>query len=127
MPDRALNWYAGWTLILSAFVTGAIIGVFFHRDDFWGGYNSFRRRIVRLGHISQAALGILNVLYSLSSAPVSGSDESRTASWCFVAGGVAMPLVCFFSGWNEKLRYLFFLPVALLIVAAIATLREGAP
>jgi hypothetical protein len=121
-----LNWYFGWCLILSAFVTGALIGLFFHRDDFWGGYASFRRRIVRLGHISQAALGMMNVLYGLSPWPTPSLDDAQAASWCFLAGGVAMPLVCFLSGWREKFRYLFFVPVALLIMAAIFTLRGGA-
>jgi hypothetical protein len=125
MP-HPLNWYFGWCLILSAFVTGALIGLFFHRDDFWGGYASFRRRIVRLGHISQAALGMMNVLYGLSPWPNPSLDDAQAASWCFLAGGVAMPLVCFLSGWRENFRYLFFVPVALLIMAAIFTLRGGA-
>jgi hypothetical protein len=50
--------------VLLAFATGAGLGLFFHRDDFLGGYNSFRRRIVRLGHIALAALGMLNVIFS---------------------------------------------------------------
>src|SRR5437870_1544132 len=61
-----MNWYAGWTMILTAFVTGAILGLFFYREDFLGGYASFRRRILRLGHIALAALGTINVVYSLS-------------------------------------------------------------
>ena len=52
------NWYFGWASILSAFVTGALIGLFFYREDFLGGYMSFSRRILRLGHIAQAALGL---------------------------------------------------------------------
>ena len=43
-------------------MTGAVLGLRFHRDDFLGGYGSFRRRIVRLGHIAMAALGMINVL-----------------------------------------------------------------
>ena len=57
-----LNWYAGWGLILAAFLSGAGIGLAFHRESLWGGYGSFRRRIVRLGHISLAALGMINLL-----------------------------------------------------------------
>src|SRR6266540_3922856 len=51
-PTHVLNWQFGWWLLLFAFVTGAGLGLFFHRDDFLGGYNSFRRRIVRLGRIA---------------------------------------------------------------------------
>ena len=69
-PTHVLNWQFGWWLVLLAFVTGAGLGLFFHRDDFLGGYNSFRRRIVRLGHIALAALGMLNVIFSYSPWPL---------------------------------------------------------
>ncbi len=124
MSVERLNWYVGWALILSAFVTGSVLGLFFHDDKFWGGYSSFRRRIVRLGHISQAALGMLNVLYALSAAET-GAD--RLASLGFVVGGVSMPVVCFLTGWKKPFRYLFVLPVAALLVAVAATLRRGVP
>ena len=125
MPVERLNWYFGWGLILSAFVTGSLLGLFFHDDKFWGGYASFRRRIVRLGHISQAALGMLNVLYALAAPAV--SDPSHLASLGFVIGGVSMPLVCFLTGWKKPFRYLFVVPVAALLVAVAATLRRGVP
>ena len=122
-PHHVLNWYAGWLLVLSAFVTGALLGMFFHRDDFWGGYNSFRRRIVRLGHIALAALGMMNVLYSMSPWPSSSVWESDAASICFVIGGISMPGVCFLSGWRKPLRHLFFIPVTSLILAVVWTLQ----
>src|SRR5688500_2157133 len=90
-----LNWTAGWTLVLLAFVSGALLGIGWHRDDFLGGYASFRRRVVRLGHIAFAALGMLNVLFSLTPLPPPGTGAARVASACFLAGGVTMPLVCF--------------------------------
>jgi hypothetical protein len=125
-PGHLLNWYFGWGLILSAFVTGALLGLFFHCDDFWGGYSSYRRRIVRLGHIAQAALGMMNVLYGLSPRPADSTSEAWWASVCFVVGGVSMPLVCFLSGWWKPLRHLFFIPVTALILAVVFTLR-GSP
>jgi hypothetical protein len=126
MPDQRLNWYFGWGLILSAFLTGSLLGLSFHRDDFWGGYASFRRRIVRLGHIAQAALGMLNVLYALSP-PAADSGPAPVASLAFVVGGVSMPLVCFLTGWKEPFRHFFFIPVTALIVAVVATLLRGVP
>ena len=54
---RPLNWTAGWGLILAAFLVGAVIGLRTHRDEFLGGYASFRRRMVRLGHIALACWG----------------------------------------------------------------------
>ena len=127
MPPHAVNWYAGWLLVLSAFGTGAGIGLFFHREDFWGGYTSYRRRLVRLGHIAQAALGMMNVLFGLSSWPAASDGLSRTASVAFLVGGVSMPLVCFLSGWRPIFRHLFFIPVVSLVLAVCCTLWGGWP
>lgn len=33
-PTHILNWHFGWWLVLSAFVTGAAIGLFFHHEQF---------------------------------------------------------------------------------------------
>ena len=109
-------------MVLLAFVTGAGIGLFFHKEDFWGGYDSFRRRIVRLGHIALAALGMMNVIYSLSPWPAAGTTPAIVASWGFVLGGISMPAVCFLSGWHKPLRHLFFIPVISLITAVVCTL-----
>lgn len=121
-PLNPLNWTIGWSLILLAFVTGAGIGLFFHRDDFWGGYDSFRRRIVRLGHIALAALGMMNVVFSLSPWPAQGTSLAFLASWGFIVGGFSMPAVCFLSGWRKPFRHLFFIPVVSLITAVTSTL-----
>jgi hypothetical protein len=125
-PPHGLNWQFGWWLVLSAFLTGALLGLFFHRDDFLGGYHSFRRRLLRLGHIAQAALGLMNVLYGLSPWPDPAAREAVVAAWGFLIGGVAMPAVCFLTAWKKPFRHLFFIPVTALIVAAAATLR-GVP
>lgn len=125
MPEHVLNWWFGWSLILSAFVTGAVIGLFFHDEQWWGGYSSFRRRIVRLGHIAQAALGMMNVLYSLSPWPQSGTMWGTAASWLFVVGGLSMPSVCFLSGWKKSFRHLFFIPVGSLMGAVVCVLLGG--
>ncbi len=121
-----LNWHFGWWLILSAFGSGAIIGLFFHKEEFLGGYSSFRRRLLRLGHISQAALGMMNVLFSIST-PAGNSFDSQVASWGFIVGGIAMPTVCFLSAWKKDFRHLFFIPVVALMIGVIQTLRNGPP
>jgi len=122
-----INWYFGWGLLLTAFVSGAVIGLFFYRDDFLGGYASFRRRILRLGHIALAALGIINVLYSLGLPAANHSWKTVVADWGFIIGGVAMPAVCFLSSWRAGFRYLFFIPVAALVIAVLQTLQLGLP
>jgi hypothetical protein len=58
----AIHWYAGWGLVAAGFVSGTAVGLGFHREDFLGGYGSFRRRLLRLGHVALVALGMFNVL-----------------------------------------------------------------
>jgi hypothetical protein len=126
VPVHLVNWYYGWIAIGVGFVTGAIIGLFFHRDNFLGGYASFRRRILRLGHIALPALGTINVVYSLSPWPVADSQPGETASVCFIVGGITMSLVCFLCAWREPFRYLFFIPVSALVTAVVCVLKGAA-
>jgi hypothetical protein len=127
LATHPVNWSFGWSLILSAFVTGGVLGLFFDRPKFLGGYGSFRRRLFRLGHIAQAALGMLNVIYGLGAAGASPPGTARAASLCFIIGGVAMPLVCFLTAWRPGFRHLFPVPVVALVLAVLFTLRGGPP
>ena len=122
-----INWYFGWGSILCAFISGAALGLYFHHDSFLGGYGSFQRRILRLGHISLAALGLINVVYGQSNLDNEGTLKTTMASIGFIVGGVTMPGVCFLSAWRDGFRRLFFIPVAALILATIQTLRSGLP
>lgn len=122
---HALNWQAGWALVLGAFATGALMGLGFHRPDFLGGYGSFRRRLARLGHIALAALGMMNVLFSLSPVPAAGTWQGEAASLAFVVGGVTMPAVCFLAAWREPFRHVFAVPVVALVLAVVFTLAGG--
>ncbi len=115
-----LNWYVGWWLILAGFASGALLGLFFHRADFLGGYGSFRRRMLRLGHIAFCALGMLNLIVAI------GASDTHLGSRLFVVGGVAMPVVCFLTAWKEKCRHLFVIPVMALAAAVVLTLSGRA-
>ena len=119
---HVLNWYAGWGMLLLAFGTGAGVGLFFWREDFMGGYGSWRRRLTRLGHIALAALGILNMVYALSPIPAAATWQGQGASVGLVVGGFSMPLVCFLSAWRKGWRHLFAIPVVALIGAAVCVL-----
>ena len=117
-----LNWTFGWSLVLAAFLTGAILGLRFHDETFLGGYTSFRRRITRLGHIALAALGIMNALYGVALWPAVGSWQASVAGVGLMIGGVAMPAVCFLCAWRKPFRHLFFIPVVALLAAVVAIL-----
>ena len=97
MP-HPLNLTAGWWLILAAFASGAVIGMGFHREDFLGGYGSFRLRLLRLGQIAFAAPGMLNVVYGLSPVSTGGGTRALLPGMLLVAGAVAMPFICLLSG-----------------------------
>ena len=116
------NWYAGWAMLLAAFVMGAVLGLFFIRENFLGGYASWRRRLLRLGHIALAALGILNMVFALAGLPAPGSWQATGAGAGLIAGGVLMPAVCFLSAWRTGFRHLFFIPVLLLMAAVLCVL-----
>ena len=126
-PFHVWNWLAGWSLLLVAFVTGAGLGLFFHEDNFWGGYTSFRRRIVRLGHIALAALGMVNLLFALSPWPDQSHWQAMPASAGWVIGAVSMPAACFLTAWTKILRPLFVIPVVSLVAAVILTLWGAYP
>ncbi len=119
MPTHTINWFGGWLLILIGFLSGSLLGLFFHREGFLGGYTSFRRRIIRLGHIALVALGGINVLYGISPWPTPDRWQSLAASICLLGGGVAMPAVCFLTGWQDWFRRFFFVPVAMLVSAVV--------
>lgn len=125
-PAHPPNWYAGWLLLLAGFASGACIGLFFHRPGWLGGYDSFPRRLLRLGHIAMAALGMVNVLYAISPWPPGDTAHAAVAGVCWILGGVSMPAVCWLTAWRSWGRWLFGIPVTALISAAVWTLLGAA-
>ncbi|MBK8914356.1 MAG: hypothetical protein IPM64_07080 [Phycisphaerales bacterium] len=110
------NELAGWVSVLLGMVSGALLGLRFHRPEFLGGYGSLPRRMIRLGHIALLALGMLNVLFVQSVPRLTlSAQELSIAQWCFLLGNIAMPTCCGLTAWRVGMRHLFVLPVALLI------------
>jgi len=68
---------------------------------------------------------LLNLLFALSPWPRPESWWSAAGSPCFVAGGIAMPCVCFLAAWRKPFRHLFPLPVVALVLAVAFTLAGG--
>jgi uncharacterized membrane protein len=106
-----------WSWVLCGLISGTGIGLFFHQPDWLGGYSSWRRRMVRLGHISFLGTGLLNLGYGLSVVELEATSQPRFAAAAFIIGGVTMPVVCFLSAWDDRYRRLFFVPVASLLLA----------
>ncbi|MBI5750734.1 MAG: hypothetical protein HZA59_01130 [Hydrogenophilales bacterium] len=115
-----MNLFAGWIGVLGGVLSGAIIGLFFHRDDWAGGYGSFARRMLRLGHISFFGIAFLNFALGFTLTVVSlPSVFVQVASLAMVVGAVTMPLFCFLTAWRKAFRHLFFIPVASVLVSAL--------
>lgn len=107
-----LNLIGGWMGMLAGVLSGAVIGLFFHQEEWMGGYQSYRRRLTRLGHIAFFGLGFLNLFFAMTARELSLSGAYLwLASWALVLGAITMPLCCFLSAWRKPWRHLFPLPV----------------
>ncbi|MDH3431663.1 MAG: hypothetical protein OEQ14_16820 [Gammaproteobacteria bacterium] len=118
------NMVAGWTGMAFGLLSGAIIGLFFHLESFAGGYASFRRRMLRLGHVAFFGLGILNVIFALTlmATDITPSNP-MLASISLIAAAVLMPTVCFLTAWKRSFRHIFALPVAGVAITLLLLLQ----
>ena len=120
-----INLVGGWLGMLAGVLSGAVVGLFFHRDDWMGGYGSYRRRLTRLGHISFFGLGFLNLMFAATSAQLYlRGNYIAVASWALIAGAITMPVCCFLSAWRKPLRHLFPVPV-LAVTTGILSILAG--
>lgn len=119
------NLLAAWLGILLGFLAGAVQGLFFHDDNWLGGYASWRRRMLRLGHISFLGLAIINLAYAVSVRLLDRPSAGPWPSRLFIAGAIAMPLVCYLSAYRKPFRHLFPIPVLALLVGAVWFVCEG--
>jgi len=127
MTTANLHIYAGWIAMLGGVASGAVIGLYFHEDGWAGGYVSFRRRMLRLGHISFFGIGFLNMLFGMTLQTITPPPLfSQVASAGFLVAVVTMPLTCFLSAWKKPLRQLFPVPV-LAVITGIVPLLIGWP
>jgi hypothetical protein len=117
-----LNLYAAWIAFLCGCIAGAIPGMFFHGADWLGGYASWPRRMIRLGHISMFGLGLLNLAFALTARTLGVTSDLGAASVLLVVGVVAMPSVCYLSAWRTGFRHLFFVPVLSVTLGVALTL-----
>lgn len=121
------NLLAAWVGIALGMGAGALVGLMFDREGFAGGCGSWRRRLMRLGHVSFFGLAFLNVVFYLT-APQLDAARAGICSPLLIAGAITMPLVCYLSAWRPAFRHVFFVPVSCLLIAALLvtwTLIEG--
>lgn len=117
-----LNLQLAWVWIFLGFASGAILGSFFHREGWLGGYGSLRRRMYRLGHISFFGLSILNLLFYFTVLTLGLNDAiTAWASRGFIVGAIAMPVCCALMAHFPSTRLLFAVPVVSLLTAGALT------
>ena len=121
-----LNLFLAWLWILLGFLTGMVLGLFFHRENWLGGYSSFKRRMYRLGHISCFGLGAVNLLFWLTTRGLSATGPLAVfASWAFIIGAITMPVCCVVMAHFSRHRgthLIFTVPVVSLILGGALTL-----
>jgi hypothetical protein len=120
-----LNLLMAWLCIVLGFASGFAMGLNFHRENWLGGYGSYRRRLYRLGHISFFGLGALNLLFYFTARQLSlSSFPIQIAAWGFALGALSMPVCCAIMAHRANWRGLFLIPVTSLVTAGILTLWE---
>jgi len=103
---------AGWAGFLGGVISGAIIGLKFHKETWLGGYASRERRMVRLGHISFFGIGMICLFYGLSLRAFHHAGSLALAGTCCLTTAlITMPSTCFLTAWRPSFRHLFFIPV----------------
>jgi len=117
MNIESFHFLFAWVWILTGLVTGMLLGIFFHDEAWLGGYASWRRRLVRLGHISFLGTGLLLLAFTFSLDRLGLEKPPLMTGILFVLGAVTMPLFFFLSAWREGFRKMFFIPVLSLIGA----------
>lgn len=118
----SVNLFAGWGGFLAGAISGAVMGLYFHREDWLGGYGSFARRMLRLGHIACFGLGLINILFAFTAVTLPTSPCARLASVLLVVGMVTMPLNCFLTAWQRSFRHLFVVPAGATLVGIASLL-----
>ncbi|MCC6962002.1 MAG: hypothetical protein IT585_01980 [candidate division Zixibacteria bacterium] len=117
-----INLYTGWIGIFAACLVGMITGLFFHKEDFLGGYGSWPRRLMRLGHVALVGLGLINLAFVFTVRSFNVAADWELAAILLVVGTIAMPVNCYAAAFYRPARHLFFIPVLSVAVSAVITI-----
>jgi hypothetical protein len=112
------NLYAAWIGVLLGLLSGIPLGLRFHDENWLGGYSSWKRRLLRLGHVSFFGISFLNFAF-VATVPYMHVPEASLLwpSRLFIAALITMPTVCLLAAFNKPMRHLFVVPVLSVIGA----------
>ena len=108
---------AAWLWFCLGILSGAGLGLIFHKDRGWGGYASWPRRLARLGHISFFGTGAL--LLAMALTPWPAAWVATVCAPAMLLGALTMPLACGLAAWKKPFRHLFPVPVLGLAVGVL--------
>lgn len=120
-----INLYAVWAGILLGILVGAAQGMFFHDEGWLGGYGTWRRRMVRLGHISFFGIAFINFVFFYSVNYFTITCCVQLCSYLLIIGAITMPLVCYLSAFKKVFRHLFIIPVVSVLGATVFFIIGG--
>ncbi len=119
-----VNLLTAWIAFAAGATSGIALGLFFHDAEWLGGYASWRRRLLRLGHIACFGLGLLNLAFALTVRLVgqgASPEVWRAPSVLMIVAAISMPTVCALAAWRKPTRHLFAIPVLSLTIACVWT------
>jgi hypothetical protein len=115
--------YAAWIGILFGLLSGLGMGLLFHKETWLGGYGSWPRRLLRLGHVSFFGIAFLNFAFVGTIAYLHvNQDAIAIPSILFIVAQITMPTVCILAAFKKQCRHLFAVPVVSVIAASAAFL-----
>ena len=121
---ETVNIYVAWIGMFVGALVGALSGLFFHEQEWLGGYTSWQRRMIRLGHISFFGIAFINIAFVFTVSYLNIERGIILPSRLLIIGAITMPLVCFLSAYKKFYKHFFFIPV-LSILGAMALFVIG--
>ena len=98
------------------------MGLFFHRENWLGGYGSWPRRMIRLGHISFFGIGLLNVAFAATVRYLGWSQPAEICSQLLMVACALMPATCFAAAMDRRWRHVFVVPVMCVLAGVVGIL-----
>ena len=117
-----LNIFTGWISILCGIASGVGMGLFFDRENWLGGYGSWARRMLRLGHVAFFGVGVLNIAYATTVKYLEWSRPPEVCSLLLAASCALMPGVCFLAAVDRRWRHGFAAPVLCVLAGVVGVL-----
>jgi len=117
-----LNIFAGWVSILCGIVMGMGMGMFFDQEKWLGGYGSWARRMVRLGHVAFFGIGLLNIAYAATVKYLEWSQPPEICSRLLAVACALMPATCFLAAFDRRWRHGFAAPVICVLAGVVGVL-----